>query len=86
MEIPQHPLTPATEQLLQKCDGPMTVAGQQGEYVVMRMEVFAAMLGISENEEAETLTSVKRGIADVEAGRTHDVDEAFDKLESRHAS
>ncbi len=86
MDTPQQPLPIATEQFLQNHDGPMTVNGQQGKYVLMRAEVFDAMLGVSENEDAETLASVMRGIGDLEAGRTHDVDEAFEKLNTRHGS
>jgi len=82
MDTPQQPLPFATEQFLQSHDGPMTVVGQQGKYVLMREEVFDAMLGVGENENAETLASVMRGIADLAAGRTHDVDEAFDQLDS----
>jgi predicted transcriptional regulator len=41
------------------------------------------MLGISSNEEAETLASIRRGLADIEAGRTRDLDEAFDELDTR---
>lgn len=76
-------LPSSTEQYLQKHDGPLTVAGARGNYVLMRADVYDAMLGISENEEAETLASVQRGIADMEAGRTHDANAAFDKIDSQ---
>ena len=66
--------------------GPLSIDGQQGRYIVMRADVYEAMLGISENEDAETLASVRRGIADMEAGRTHDVAKSFDALEARHES
>lgn len=79
-------ITPETELALQQSGGPLQIAGQQGKYVVMRLDVYDAMLGISDDEEAETLASVRRGLADVAAGRTHDADEAFDRLESRYAS
>lgn len=52
----------------------------------MSREVYDAMLGISEQEDAETLASVLRGIRDLEEGRTHDVDQAFNELDSRHAT
>jgi len=84
MNIP--PIPPATEQLLQGHAGPITVAGQQGNYVMMRRDVFDAMLGVSESEEAETLASTLRGIQDLEEGRTYGLDEAFDKLNAGHAS
>ncbi len=60
------------------------MTGHQGNYVVMRSDVYVAMLGLEADEEAETLASVRRGIADVEAGRTHDIDAAFKALASRY--
>jgi PHD/YefM family antitoxin component YafN of YafNO toxin-antitoxin module len=86
MENRHQAITPETEQVLQKSGGPLQIVGQQGNYVVMRLDVYDAMLGISDDEDAETLASVRRGLADVAAGRTHDADEAFDRLESRYAS
>jgi hypothetical protein len=86
MENLHHAITPETEQVLQQSGGPLQIAGQQGNYVVMRLDVYDAMLGISDDEDAETLASVRRGLADVDAGRTHDANEAFDRLESRYAS
>lgn len=80
------PITPETENVLQQRGGPLQIVGSQGEYVVMRLDVYDAMLGISDDEEAQTLASVRRGLADVDAGRTHDADEAFDKLQSRYVS
>jgi hypothetical protein len=82
-----HPaLTPQAEQLLQRSGGPLEISGQQGKYVVMRLDVYDAMLGISDDEEAETLASVRRGLADVDAGRTHEYDEAARRLRSRYAT
>jgi hypothetical protein len=83
MEAPIQPLAPETESLLQQHGGPLAVCGQQGDYVLMRSDVYVAMLGISSNEEAETLASIRRGLADIEAGRTRDLDEAFDELDTR---
>ena len=52
----------------------------------MRLDVYDAMLGISNDEEAQTLASVRRGLADVDAGRTHDAPDALAKIQSRYAS
>ena len=82
----KRPITPETEQALQQSGGPLEIAGEQGKYVVMRLDVYDAMLGISDDEEAQTLASVRRGLAEVDAGRTHDANEAFDRLQSRYAS
>jgi hypothetical protein len=50
----------------------------------MRCDVYAAMLGIGEGDEAETMASLRRGLVDLEAGRTFDLDEAMNDLESRY--
>lgn len=78
-----HAINSSIEQLLQSHNGPVALTGASGEqYVAMSRKVYNAMLGIDADEEAATLAAVLRGIADVEAGRTHDVDEVFDSLES----
>ncbi len=81
-----QPITPETERALQQSGGPLEITGEQGKYVVMRLDVYDAMLGISDDEEAQTLASVRRGLAEVDAGRTHDANEALDHLQSRYAS
>jgi hypothetical protein len=86
MSESESPLAPETEDAVQTNGGPLKVDGQRGEYVVMTMRVFDAMLGIGEDEEAETIASVRRGIADVAAGRSQEIGEAFDQLEVRYAA
>ena len=68
---------------MQHYGGPLAICGQQGEYVLMRSDVYVAMLGLSDADEAETLASVRRGLADLEAGRTQDLDDVFDELDAR---
>ncbi|TWT87119.1 hypothetical protein Mal64_26540 [Pseudobythopirellula maris] len=75
-----------TESLLQSNGGPLNLAGQLGDYVVMRRDVYNAMLGLGEDDEAETLASVRRGLADVDAGRTQDANEALARLKRRYAT
>jgi hypothetical protein len=48
----------------------------------MRSDIYDAMLGLSNSDEAETLASVRRGLADMNAGRTQTLDEAFDELDA----
>ena len=79
-------MAPQTEDAVQSNGGSLEVDGQQGKYVVMTMHVYDAMLGISDNEEAETLASVRRGIVDVAAGRAQEASAAFNKLEGRYAA
>jgi predicted transcriptional regulator len=84
METPSQLITPETEALLQQHGGPLAISGQQGEYVMMRSDIYQAMLGLGEDEEAETLASVRRGLADLEAGRTFELDDVFSDLDARH--
>lgn len=83
MQLPLQPIAPETEALLQDHGGPLAISGQRGEYVLMRSDIYDAMLGLSDSEEAETLASISRGLADMEAGRTQDLDEVFDELDNR---
>jgi hypothetical protein len=86
MESQLQPISPDTEAALQQHGGPLAVCGQQGDYVVMRSDVYAAMLGLNDSDEAETLASIRRGLADLEAGRTQDLEAAFDDLEAHDES
>jgi PHD/YefM family antitoxin component YafN of YafNO toxin-antitoxin module len=86
METSNQPIAPETEALVLQHGGPLTIAGQNGDIVMMRSDVYIAMLGLSDSDEVETLASVRRGLADVDAGRTQDLDEAFDELDARHES
>lgn len=85
MSDPLRSIAPETEQALQLSGGPLEIVGSQGRYVVMRLDVYDAMLGLNSDDEAETLASVRRGFADVAAGRMLEVDSAFQSLESRYA-
>ena len=82
METPNLPIGSDAENLLQRHGGPLILPGQMGDYVVMRADVYDAMLGIESDDKAETLASVRRGLADMEAGRMRDLDEVFDDLDA----
>jgi hypothetical protein len=84
MESPIQPIAPETEALLHQHGGPLAISGERGEYVLMRSDVYVAMLGCGDTEEAETLASLRRGLADMEAGRTQDLDEAFNDLDAQN--
>lgn len=83
MDVPLQPIAPETEALLQQWDGPLAITGKQGQYVVMRADVYSSMLGMSDGDESETMASIRRGLADLDSGRTQDLDEAFNELDSR---
>jgi hypothetical protein len=81
MSTSNNALTPETEALLIQHGGPLAIPGEHGDYVLMRTDVYQAMLGFGDDDEAETLAAVRRGIADLRAGRTFDLDEVFDELD-----
>lgn len=66
--------------------GPVYFDGTGGKYVVMRTDVYDAMLGVGDESLAATLAAVREGIADVAAGRSQDADEFFDKLARKYES
>ena len=86
METPSSPLTSAVVNLLAQHGGPLSINGTHGDYVVMRSDVYEQMLGLGEAEEAETPAAVKRGLADLDAGRTVSLEEAMKQLRSRHGA
>jgi predicted transcriptional regulator len=80
-------LTPEHEAAVEAGQGgPVFFGGSQSQYVVMRSDVYDAMLGIGDDTEAATLEAVRRGLADVQAGRTQDADEFFDELARKYES
>jgi predicted transcriptional regulator len=86
METALSPLAPETEAVvLAQHGGPVSVPGSQENFVVMTMQAYRELLGIGTEEEHQaSLAAIRRGLADVEAGRTRDMDEFFDELERRY--
>ncbi len=78
---PEHEATVAAGQ-----GGPVYFAGSHGEYVVMRTDVYDAMLGLGDDTMEATLAAIRQGLADVESGRTQDAEEFFDELARTHES
>jgi hypothetical protein len=64
--------------------GPVSVPGQHGKYVVMNVDVYGGVLEASPSELADSVSAIKRSLAQAAAGQTRDVDEAFDDLEARY--
>jgi hypothetical protein len=84
MDSTPQTLTAEAANLLATHGGPLILPAQFGDIVIMRPDVYAAMLGLTDDDEAETLASVRRGISDMESGKVQDVDEALDELDRRH--
>ena len=66
--------------------GPVYFDGSQGKYVVMRTEVYDAMLGLGDDSLEATLAAVRQGLADVDAGRAQDAEVFFAELARRYES
>jgi hypothetical protein len=80
-------LTPEHEAAVAAGQGaPVFFDGSNGQYVVMRTDVYDAMLGLGDDELAATLAAVRRGIADVAGGRTQDAEEFFEELARKYES
>jgi hypothetical protein len=75
-------LTPETEAAIEALHGgPLPVAGQRSEYVVMRMNVYRDLMGVGSDEEfAASVAAIREGLADVRAGRTRPAREFFEEL------
>jgi hypothetical protein len=86
METEIFPLASETEAVvLAQHGGPVTMRGNEQDYVVMTMQAYRELLGIGTEEEfAASVAALRRSLADVEAGRTMDADEFFDELERRY--
>ena len=66
--------------------GSVSVPGQHGEYVVMNVDVYGGVLEGTAEELADSVTVIKRSLAQAAAGQARDVDEALDELEARYGS
>jgi len=80
-------LSPETEAAVLAHQGhPITASGAQGLYVVLRSEVYDAMLGLTSDEESETLAAIRRGIAQLDAGQSRPASEFFEELRRKYES
>jgi PHD/YefM family antitoxin component YafN of YafNO toxin-antitoxin module len=77
-------LADSAVQLLATDRGPVHLSGPQGQFVVMRLDDYEAMLGFVDDDEAENIAAIKRGLADAEAGRVTPLKVAFDELRAEY--
>jgi hypothetical protein len=66
--------------------GPVSVPGQHGNYVVMNADVYGSALDATAEELADSVSAIKRSLAQAADGKVRNADEAFDELESRYGS
>lgn len=65
--------------------GPIKVPGQQGDHVVMTMEAYYDLIGISDAEEFErSVAEIKISLAQVAAGETISLEELRARLSEKY--
>ena len=78
-------LTDQQRQAVEQEHGFLEVESGDNTYVLMSMQVYRDMMGVGSDAEYEaSLSAVREGLADVEAGRTRPVDEFFQEFDQRH--
>lgn len=81
-------LLPETEAAVEAIHGgPLAVAGQNSQYVIMRMDVYRELMGVGSDEEfAASQAAIREGLDDVRAGRTVEARSFIEQLGRNHAS
>lgn len=83
-----HPILPPDIEaaVVANHGGPVSVAGQFGNYIVMNLDVYAEPLAVSPGDMAESVAAIQRSLGQAEAGQVRDLNDAFDDLERRYGS
>ena len=67
--------------------GPVTVPGQQGDLVVMTVEIFRDMMGVgSDADFAASVASLRTSLAQATAGKSIALDEAVQRLNQKYGT
>lgn len=78
-------LTDEQRQAVEAQQGCVSVESPDGKYVLMRMDVYRELLGISSDREwQESLAAIRRGWEDVQAGRTRPLRDVLDELSRKY--
>ncbi|MCA9074609.1 MAG: hypothetical protein KDA93_06215 [Planctomycetaceae bacterium] len=76
-------LTPELQTALDEANGFV----QGSSFVLMTVEAYREMMGVGSDEEMRSsVEAVHRGLADIEAGRTHDMDDVFRELDETYGT
>ena len=76
-------LTPELQTALDEANGFV----QGSSFVLMTVEAYRGMMGVGSDEEMRSsVEAVHRGLADIEAGRTHDMDDVFRELDETYGT
>jgi hypothetical protein len=86
MSTDQPHLAPETEAAVEATHGgPLSLVGQNSQYVIMRMDVYRSLMGVgSDAEFAASLDAIREGLEDVRAGRTRTAREFLAELGRSH--
>ncbi len=67
--------------------GPISVAGQNGDHVVMSAQVFRDMMGVGDDAEfAASIAALKESLAQEAAGQTISLQEAKQRLADKYGA
>jgi hypothetical protein len=88
MEAIDFPLLPTEIEIAvaARQGGPVTVPGRRGDHVVMSLEVYQGLLGISDDDEEfkKTVEELKISFAQVAAGETMSLEKVREMLAKRY--
>jgi hypothetical protein len=67
--------------------GPVAVAGQNGDHVVMTAAIFRDMMGVGGDEEfAASVAALQKSLAQAAAGQTMSLEEAVQRLATKYGA
>ncbi len=84
--IPPNPLPADTEaEVLRSHGGPVPVPGEQGEYVVMTMDIFRDMAGVGDDADfAASVDALNTSLNQAKVGKTMPLSEVLPRLQKKH--
>ncbi|MBD3675767.1 MAG: hypothetical protein HUJ26_19840 [Planctomycetaceae bacterium] len=78
-------ITDELNQALHQHHGLIEAEGADGKVVVMTMQVYRELMGVSSDEELQaSVQAIEEGFADIEAGRTKPMNQVFRELDEKH--
>ena len=73
------------DKALHEHHGFVEAEGTDGKVIVMSMQVYRELMGVGSDEElAASLKAIAEGMADVEAGRTVQMEKVFRELDKKY--
>ena len=86
MAAESQPLPPDMEaEVLRTHGGPVPFPGEQGNYVVMTMDIFRDMAGVGDDADfAASVDALKVSLDQAKAGLTMPLSEVLPKLQEKH--